>query len=168
LHQRGFAAWKADVLRLAPHAEELFKSVTCFELTAFTTYQHVWMRSWHDNHVLYLGDAAHAMSPHLGQGINLALIDGWTFATILEQSADFREAFRRHTRARRRHNRLYSIVTFLLTPFFQSAGFIKGLGRDIALPLMTWIPPIRRQMVLTMAGLKSGFFGGRWSLGPPD
>ena len=44
--------------------------------------------------------------------------------------------------------------------FFQSSGFIKGWGRDIALPLMTRIGFLRRQMIMTMAGIKSDFFGG--------
>lgn len=154
LWRNGFAAWKDCVLKLCPLAEELFDGVSSFDPVAFTTYQHVWMRHWHDRHVLFLGDAAHAMSPHLGQGINLALLDAWCFARCLANAPHFRQAFADYTRARRDHLRYYAFVTFLLTPFFQSNGFIKGLGRDLALPIMTRIPWIRRRMLLTMGGLK--------------
>lgn len=163
LFQKGFEAWRRHVLDLCPLAEELFESVRGFDQVPFTTYQHVWMSRWHTDHCCYLGDAAHAMSPHLGQGINLALIDAFVFAKALAQAPDYRQAFRAYSRARARHLRYYAAVTFLLTPFFQSGGFIKGLGRDLALPLMPRVPWVRRQMLMTMAGVKRGFFGGSLS-----
>ena len=156
----GFAAWKEQVSRMSPEAAELLAPVVDESRLFYTAYQHVWMKAWHDSHILYLGDAAHAMSPHLGQGINLALLDAWTFARSLAESDDFQQAFRRYVRRRARHLRFYATITFLLTPFFQSRGFIKAWGRDILLPLMTRIPWLRRQMVLAMAGLKSDFLGG--------
>jgi 2-polyprenyl-6-methoxyphenol hydroxylase-like FAD-dependent oxidoreductase len=161
---RGFAAWRDDIVRLCPPAEELFTEVRDFGQVAFTTYQHVWMDRCHDAGAVFLGDAAHAMSPHLGQGINLALMDAYRLAEAVAETAAPRDAFRAYVRKRRDHLRYYSVVTFLLTPFFQSNGFIKGWGRDLALPLMTRVPWLRRQMIMTMAGIKSGFFGGRFRL----
>jgi 2-polyprenyl-6-methoxyphenol hydroxylase-like FAD-dependent oxidoreductase len=160
----GFDAWKAQVGRECPEAGELLTPFTDARQLAYTEYQHVWMRAWHHENVLYLGDAAHAMSPHLGQGINLAMLDAFVFARILATSTDPQQAFRRYVRRRVHHLRFYAAVTFLLTPFFQSAGFVKGWGRDLALPLLTRVPWIRRQMIMTMAGLKCGFFGGLYGL----
>lgn len=160
LWHHGFAAWKDEVTRLCPEAGELLVPFMSSSELFYTTYQHVHMKAWHDDHVLYLGDAAHAMSPHLGQGINLALLDAWLFAQSLARCADFRQAFRQYARLRTHHIRFYAAVTFLLTPFFQSSGFILGWGRNVALPLMTKIGFLRRQMILTMAGLKSDYFGG--------
>jgi len=159
--KRGFPPWRDEVLRLCPLAEELFAGVDDFSRMAFTTYYHVWMRRWHDRRLLFLGDAAHAMSPHLGQGINLALIDAFAFASILERVGDYRRAFMLYSRARTRHVRYYALVTALLTPFFQSGGVIKGWGRDMVLPWLPHLPWVRGQMLLTMAGLKSDFLGGR-------
>ena len=85
-------------------------------------------------------------------------------APTVADAADYREAFRRFARARRRHLRYYAWVTFILTPFFQSDGFIKGVGRDIALPIMTHLPWVRGQMLLTMAGFKGGFFAGKMEI----
>ena len=34
-------------------------------------YRDVLMPRWHEGNVVYLGDAAHAMSPQLGQGTSL-------------------------------------------------------------------------------------------------
>jgi 2-polyprenyl-6-methoxyphenol hydroxylase-like FAD-dependent oxidoreductase len=167
LYQRGFEPWRAEVLRFCPQVAELFEGLTGFQQVTYTTYQHVWMPRCHDDHVLFLGDAAHAMSPHLGQGVNLALLDAWHFARTLQSSADHRQAFRRYRHDRARHLRYYSFITFLLSPFFQSNGFIKALGRDLALPIMHRLPVLRGQMLLTLGGVKSDFFGG-WMRGPSE
>ena len=55
-------------------------------------------------------------------------------------------------------------MTFGLTPFFQSNGWLKGWWRDLALPRMGGLPWVGQQMALTMAGLKGGFLWGRWGL----
>jgi 2-polyprenyl-6-methoxyphenol hydroxylase-like FAD-dependent oxidoreductase len=162
--RRGFAAWRDGVLRLCPLAEELFMEVRDFDRVAFTPYQHVWMRRWHDAGAVFIGDAAHAMSPHLGQGINLALMDAYRLAEAVAETDSPQAAFRAYTRKRRGHLYYYSLITYLLTPFFQSDGRVRGWGRDVALPLMTRAPWLRRQMIMTMAGVKSGFFGGRFRL----
>ena len=163
----GFDAWRASVLNLCPLAEEMLSRLRSFDEVAYTRYQHVWMKRWHTQRVLFLGDAAHAMSPHLGQGINLALIDALSFAIRLAQADGFRAAFGSHERDRRSHVRFYGTLTLALTPFFQSNGFIKGLGRDVALPILTHLPWVRGQMILSMAGLKGGFTRGRITIEGP-
>lgn len=167
LWRRGFSAWKDEVVALCPLAEPLFETVTDWDHVAYTRYQHVVLRSWFDDddRTLFLGDAAHAMSPHLGQGINLALMDALLFAGCLRRRApDFRAAFRDFAALRSDHIRYYAAVTLLLTPFFQSDGWLLGAGRDVALPRMTRVPWLRRRMLLTMAGT----MGNPWRATPID
>jgi 2-polyprenyl-6-methoxyphenol hydroxylase-like FAD-dependent oxidoreductase len=164
LRARGLAAWRGEVLGLCPEAGEILDELRSFEAVQFVSYMHVHMPRPNDGHCLFLGDAAHAMSPHLGQGINLALIDAYVFVGALAECGDFGSACERFSRLRRAHLRAYRVITYLLSPFFQSRGFIKGWGRDLALPLMPRIPPLRRQMVLTMAGCRRSLLGGRWVL----
>ena len=123
--------------------------------------KHVHLRRTHDGRVLFLGDAAHAMSPHLGQGINLAMVDAWRLATCLREAETPAIAFARFVRAQRDYVRYYATVTWLLSPFFQSDWRVLGWGRDVALPLMPLIPMVKRQMLLTVCGLKGGFLKGR-------
>jgi 2-polyprenyl-6-methoxyphenol hydroxylase-like FAD-dependent oxidoreductase len=166
LRKRGFAAWRGEVLSLCPQAGEIFDSLNTFDAVQFVSYMHVRMPRPFDQNCLFLGDAAHAMSPHLGQGINLALIDAYVFAAALEACGGFGAACERFTRERAAHLRAYRIITYLLSPFFQSRGVIKGWGRDIALPLMPRIGPLRRQMIVTMAGCRRTLLGGLWALPP--
>jgi len=164
VREAGFDTWRREVVTLCPLAEELLSGLRGWDDVAYTRYQHVWMKRWHTNRVLFLGDAAHAMSPHLGQGINLALIDAFSFATELAGADTFEQAIGRHTSGRRAHIRFYGSLTLALTPFFQSNGWVKGVGRDVALPILTHLPIIRGQMILAMSGLKRGFFRGRMRL----
>ena len=41
------------------------------------------MHHWHGDRVAIFGDAAHALSPQLGQGVNLALMDAAVLAHSL-------------------------------------------------------------------------------------
>lgn len=159
--RRGLEALKQEVLAFSPESAPVLEFVVDFSQLLLTAYQHVHMPRWHDDHTLFIGDACHAMSPHLGQGINLALLDAWYLAEALRRSASPREAFVAYYRKRRVQLRYYATITYLLSPFFQSDWPILGWGRDIFLPLLPYIPWVKRQMLMTVAGVKGGFFRGR-------
>jgi 2-polyprenyl-6-methoxyphenol hydroxylase-like FAD-dependent oxidoreductase len=58
--------------------------------------------AWHRGAVCLIGDAAHATSPHAGQGASLALEDAVTLARCLRDSPDPAVAFPAFERLRRR------------------------------------------------------------------
>jgi 2-polyprenyl-6-methoxyphenol hydroxylase-like FAD-dependent oxidoreductase len=161
LRARGLPALKREVLAFAPEAAEVLDFVHDFDQLLFTTYQHVWMPRWFDRHTLFVGDAAHAMSPHLGQGINLALLGADRLAACLRTAPDPYSAFSAFRTARRAQVRYYGAVTYALSPFFQSDWPVLGWGRDVFLPLLPKVPWVKRQMLLTVSGLKGGFLKGR-------
>jgi 2-polyprenyl-6-methoxyphenol hydroxylase-like FAD-dependent oxidoreductase len=154
---RGFKAFREEVITLCPMVERLVDDIGAFERLSFAGYLHALPQRVHRGRVVLAGDAAHAMSPHLGQGVNLALLDAECLARQLAR-LPLTEALAAYAAERRAHSRYLGLMSQMLSPFFQSESHVLGWGRDLALPLMCSIPWLRRQMELSVAGLKRGFF----------
>ncbi|WP_312179581.1 FAD-dependent monooxygenase [Arthrobacter sp.] len=66
-------------------------------------FDHEPLTNWSRGPITLLGDAAHTMLPHQGQGVNQAIEDSMALAIFLnaaETTADIPEAFRRYTSVR--------------------------------------------------------------------
>ncbi|MFK7776616.1 MAG: NAD(P)/FAD-dependent oxidoreductase [Gimesia sp.] len=155
--QQGIDNWKTDVLKLCPQSEEMVARISSFDELKFTTYRNVSMKTCWSDRIIFLGDASHPTSPHLGQGANLALEDVWTFAECLKQKQDFQSTCLFYESIRKRKIRFYQQLAHWLTPFFQSEGTVKGWGRDLFLPIMSQTPIIKSQMLKTLCGYKTGW-----------
>ena len=125
----------------------------------FAPYRDVRMPGrWHEGRLVLIGDAGHAMSPQLGQGANLALLDAWTLARSLDEHAGVHAALARYSARRRAHLRFYAIASRWLTPLFQGDREALAAPRDGLLHPAGRIPWLGRQMVGTLAGAKTGPF----------
>ena len=143
---------------MCPHAAELLDSIDCFRQMTFAGYRHVRMKRWSGNKIVFLGDAAHPSSPHLGQGVNLALEDAACFADALNDTQDFQQAVACYQKLRQRKVRYYQSLTRMLTPFFQSDIPLSAACRNLGLPWFPKVPWIRRRMLQTLSGLQNGWF----------
>jgi 2-polyprenyl-6-methoxyphenol hydroxylase-like FAD-dependent oxidoreductase len=160
LREEGLGAWKREVLSVAPSAEALLDQVHGFDELTFAPYFDVVLPRLHAPRIAILGDAAHATSPQLGQGCNLALCDAAALADALAVTPSVDDALLHYTAARHAHLAYYQLVTRWLTPFFQSDVWLAGALRDALFPLAGRIPFARREMVRSMAGTKTGFLWG--------
>jgi 2-polyprenyl-6-methoxyphenol hydroxylase-like FAD-dependent oxidoreductase len=159
--RRGLEPLKREIVAFCPQAAEPLEFIHDWDQLLFTTYRANWMARRFDRHTLFIGDAAHAMSPHLGQGINLAMVDAWVLAGCVAETHSPLEAFRLWHLRQAGYLRYYAAVTFFLSPFFQSDCTILGWGRDVVLPWLPKLPLMKRQMLMTVAGLKGGWLKGR-------
>ena len=150
-------AWKRQLLALAPQAEPFLTQIESHAQLATAAYHDVRMKQWHGERIAILGDAAHALSPQLGQGVNLALMDAAALAESLAQNP-LQQALAQYSARRRAHLRFYQFATHWTTPFFQSDHVALGWMRDLAFPIIQRLPLLRRQMTATMAGGKTGPF----------
>jgi 2-polyprenyl-6-methoxyphenol hydroxylase-like FAD-dependent oxidoreductase len=151
-----FRAWQYEVVGHWPEAEPVVMSLTGPESLAFATYADVVMPRWHAGRAVIIGDAAHGMSPQLGQGTNLALLDALALGECVTEKATLEEAFASYTRRRRGHLRYYQWASRWLTPFFQSDSRVAAAVRDAFAPLLHRIPFTYKESLRTIAGVKTG------------
>jgi len=83
IQRRGLDALRADIRRLAPFFGERVSELHDWNDIKLLTVQVDRLRRWYRGGVLCIGDAAHAMSPVAGVGINLAIQDAVAAANIL-------------------------------------------------------------------------------------
>ncbi len=167
LRADGLDALKACVLRVWPEAGPVLDEIVSFDQLVLATYRDVRLAPFHRGSVLALGDAAHATSPQLGQGANLALIDAVTLAHALKAEAHPAAAFALYERLRRPHIRFYQLASRALTPVFQSDGRVLPWLRDRLFGPLGRAPLSRHVMRTTLAGTRL-FPYGVWRLPPAE
>jgi salicylate hydroxylase len=154
----GLEPWKARVMELCPAAEPLLAQINSLDDMTFASYADMQLGRRRGPRIVFIGDAGRGLSPQLGQGANLALIDAATLADSLRQTTSIEAALGLYTTARRRHGRFYALASRWLTPFFQSDSRWAARLRDVAFPLMGQVPYLRQQMARTLSGMKTGIF----------
>jgi 2-polyprenyl-6-methoxyphenol hydroxylase-like FAD-dependent oxidoreductase len=83
IRSRGIQAFRREVQEAAPVLGDLTAALPDFEEVKLLTVSLDRLTSWHRPGLLAIGDAAHAMSPVGGVGINLAIQDAVCAANVL-------------------------------------------------------------------------------------
>ncbi len=157
--QRGVAAWRDEVARHWPEVQPLLDSIEDVGQLMPAHYRDAVLRRFCAGRVAWLGDAAHAMSPQLGQGANMALLDASALARALAAHDEPAPALAAYDRERRRHVGIYQLISRWLTPLFQSEQDWAGRLRDVCFGPLAQLPLLRGETLKVLAGVKCGLFG---------
>ena len=83
IKRRGMASFRDDIIAIAPFLKDRSQEINDWDQIKLLTVLVDHLRKWYRPGLLCIGDAAHAMSPVGGVGINLAVQDAVATANIL-------------------------------------------------------------------------------------
>ena len=156
------ADWKAEAGALWPDFGYLLEQIKHHDQMIFASYSHGSLnRVWKDR-VVHIGDAAHRSSPQLGQGANMALLDGCTLAEAVGRWP-IPKALSVYQRRRFAHQKLYQLMSFAMTPLYQSDRRLMPAIRDRMLTPLTRSKIGASIVAKVISGHLIDPFGGRRS-----
>ncbi len=143
LHDRGLEEFRSQVGGIVPFLRDRTDEIRGWDDVKLLTVRVNRLRQWYRPGLLCIGDAAHAMSPLGGVGINLAIQDAVAVANMLGEKlvagtvtlADLRAVQRRRERAAK--------LTQSLQLFIQSKVIGKVLANGRA-PMLRKLPALLR------------------------
>lgn len=160
----GIGVFKQRVATHWPEVAPLIAPITSMEALSDATYRNVGARPWTRGRMVVIGDAAHGMSPQLGQGANMALIDALALAEAVGDADDPRPvpvAARDYRAARSAHVAFYQFMSWALTPVFQGDSRVIAALRDVFMIWLCRLPLVSNLMRATLTG-RATFGLGRW------
>ena len=94
------------------------------------------LSTWHTRRVVLLGDAAHAVAPHAGQGASMALEDAVVLAACLREETTPLAAFVRFERLRKERTRAVMEIARRNGARKMTDNALAVFVRDLLLPLL--------------------------------
>jgi 2-polyprenyl-6-methoxyphenol hydroxylase-like FAD-dependent oxidoreductase len=140
VRRRGLPALREAVAQLAPFFRDRLHDIRDWDDVKLLTVRVDRLRQWYRPGLLCIGDAAHAMSPIGGVGINLAIQDAVAAANILSEPLRRRTVTVEHLRAVQRRRTFPTRATQRLQLFIQE----RFLRRVLASTTRPTVPLIVR------------------------
>src|SRR2546425_4846008 len=151
IRERGLAAFRDGVAQLAPFVADRVGELSDWDDLKLLTVRVDRLRQWYRDGLLCVGDAAHAMSPVGGVGINLAIQDAVAAANLLAAPLrerrltidDLRRVQRRREPATRVVQRLQVLIQNRIIKQVLG-GRVTSLKVPLAVRLLARFPTLRR------------------------
>ena len=148
--RQGFKAFREEIMRLAPYARDRVAELRSWDDVKLLTVRVDRLLEWFRPGLLCIGDAAHAMSPVGGVGINLAIQDAVAAANALFKPLSEGQVTIDHLRRIQRRRELPTRVTQWLQVTVQRRIISRVLGETravkppLAVRLLATVPFLRR------------------------
>lgn len=156
--KRGLDAFREDVVKLAPFSADRQSEIRSWDDLKLLTVQVDRLLHWYKPGLLCIGDAAHAMSPIGGVGVNLAVQDGVAAANLLAEPLREGRLTTDHLRLVQQRRLLPTKIIQGMQVMAQKQIVAKVLGKtgpmEPALPLRLFARfPILRRLPARLIGL---------------
>jgi 2-polyprenyl-6-methoxyphenol hydroxylase-like FAD-dependent oxidoreductase len=148
--REGLAKFRERVVELSPFLSDRIDEIKSFDDVRLLTVAIDRLRQWHKPGLLCIGDAAHAMSPVGGVGVNLAVQDAVAAANILAEPLRAAAVTRAHLAAVQARRAFPTRVVQRMQVTVQDqllSPALKGSERPkppLLLRIMQWLPILRR------------------------
>ncbi len=149
---QGLARWKGRIADYWPETAPFLDQIVDWDQLTLARYAHRTALPPHADGIAFIGDSAHSTSPQLGQGANMALLDAAALAHALSSAATVEEALSAYADARRSHVRLFQLLSYVFTPFYQSDSRSIAWLRDRLVATVAKIPPAPQILAAIVSG----------------
>lgn len=127
------------------------------EQLTFAPYFDSQLSAYFEGRVAFIGDVAHAMSPQLSSGTNLALLDTYMLSECLEEGDDLLKSLKVFSDKRIKQVHYYQQISRIVTPIFQGNKDYSFL-RDKIMQQLYNLPVSRNLLLSTLMGIRNGWF----------
>jgi 2-polyprenyl-6-methoxyphenol hydroxylase-like FAD-dependent oxidoreductase len=151
--------FKADLLRITPMAAEPLQSLASWDQVSYMPCARVRASAWVTDRVALIGDAAHALNPHVAQGRNQAMADAVVLAEViaegLKQNRLGQASLARYESARRPQVELLQRTADELTLFWNNDWWPVSWLRGRVFETLAENRRLRSRMTALVGGLKA-------------